>query len=575
MKNLRKLNFDNVLPKTIKQNIFNTKKIRIKNHNEILRTGNTQGIIESGKNIVFFFFLLNNLIFLIIIFNLVNNLDIKQVINNKEIQVVNKPLRGKILDRNEEIISASILMQDLYIDPKRIIDEKLTRKRLQLIFPKKNKVFFEKVFEKNEYKLVKKYLSKDDEYEIKKIGEPGLIFQNSIKRVYPQNHLFSQVTGFMSRHGEPQSKLERNLNKTLSNGNDVKLTLDMRVQNIVYEQIKIGMKKYNSKAAASVLLDVDNGEIISMISLPDFNPNHPSLIRPFTENNLITTSRFEMGSTLKIFNAAMAYENNSVDENELFDVSNNYQLTKKHIIKDDFPSKSPINFDTIFTKSSNIGSIQILEKVGIDKQKNFLENLGLKKNVRIKGLFTIQNSYPKNWNNEISKSISFGYGISLTPISLTKLFSSLVNGGFEVHPTLILRANKIKRKRVIDERTSKKINELLNKIVLEGTGKKAKVNSLSVGGKTGTAKKIFDGNYDDQKLVTSFIGTFPIEKPKYLLFVIFDEPKKENKKNDYYGGNTAAPVFSNIVSQIAPILQIKPKREKNIEDVVFKQTVDN
>ena len=277
-----------------------------------------------------------------------------------------------------------------------------------------------------------------------------------------------------------------------------------------------------------------------------------------------------MGSTLKIFNAAMAYENNSVDENELFDVSNDYQITKKHIIKDDFPSKKPLNFDSIFTKSSNIGSIKVLEKIGIEKQKIFLEKLGLGKFIKIKGISTIQNSLPKNWNNEISKSISFGYGISITPISLAKSYSSLVNGGFEINPNLILTEDKKSFERVINEKTSKNINKLLKKIVYEGTGKKAIVNGLDVGGKTGTAKKFIGKNYNAEKLVTSFVGVFPISNPKFLLFVIFDEPKKlKNMKEDFYGGNTAAPVFSKIVTEIAPILKIKSNKNAKSQNFVL------
>lgn len=557
MNNHSKFNFDNVSPRTISVNT--TKKVRIKSHSTVLRSGNLQGVIERGKNIIFFIFLSINFIFLVIILNLLKGtVNAHNTSEKKKIEIITKKNRGQILDREGNIISASILLKDLYLDSKKIIDKKNTEERLKIIFPKKHADFFKNIFKKNEYKLIKKHLSKETEFEIKKIGEPGLIFQNSVKRVYPQNNLFSQSTGFMSRHGSPQSKLEKNLDKHLSNGENITLTLNLQVQNIIYQEIKKSMLKFNSKGAGAVLINVNDGEILSLVSLPDFDPNHPSLIKPFTENNLITTSRFEMGSTLKIFNAAMAYENNSINDKELFDVSNNYQLTKRHIIKDDFLSKEPINFETIFTKSSNIGSIQVLEKVGIEKQQIFLEKLGFKSSTNIKGLSTLENSLPDNWNKEISKSISFGYGISMTPINLVKSFSVLVNGGYEIYPNIILEEKKRKEiNRILDLKTSIKINKLLEKIVIEGTGKNAKVNGLNVGGKTGTAKKSHNGDYSKDKIVTSFIGAFPISKPEYLLFIIYDEPKDLKKINKFYGGNTAAPIFSNIVKKIAPILKIK------------------
>ena len=309
-----------------------------------------------------------------------------------------------------------------------------------------------------------------------------------------------------------------------------------------------------------MLIDVTNGEIISMVSKPDYNPNHPITIKPFSENNLITEARFEMGSILKIYNAAMAFENNSIKDGSLYDVSKDYELTKTYKVKDSTKFLEPINFEKIFTHSSNIGSIKVFETLGREKQKLFLENIGLSEHTKVKGLSTIDNNLPDDdqWNEVISRSISYGYGLSITPLSLVTTFSSLVNGGYKIKPKIIDYHISKKRERIVSKQTSLKINDLLRKVVENGTGTQANVKSLAIGGKTGTAKKSNKmGGYYENKVITSFLGVFPINKPKYLLLVLFDEPKKGLNGFTPYGSNTAAPIFSKIVNQISPILNVE------------------
>ena len=567
MADKKKLFYENIIPKKVFSN--KKKKITLTDASGLILSNRNQLLLEKGKNKFFIFFLSILTFFFIIIFNLYflsfNN-------SSKNFDNSNKSLnykRGKIIDRNDKIISATISTLDLYIDPIKIINSEDTVKILKKIFPKKSHEFFINLFRKKKYRLISTHLTKDQEYEIKKIGEPGLIFHKSEKRVYPHNNLFSQITGFMSRHQKPQSKLEKNYDYLLSEGNDLKLTVDSRIQNIVYQEIRQGMEKYNSKSSLGLLMDVTNGEIFSMVSLPDFNPNHPSKIRAYTENNLVTNARFEMGSTLKMFNAAMAIENNSVDKNDLFDVSKDYKLTNTYLVKDHKKLEKPINFNEVFIESSNIGSIKVLEKTGVEKQKDFFYSLGFNEKVILKGLSSIENNLPNHseWNDVRSKSISYGYGISITPLSLVKIFSSLVNGGYIVKPSITFNERPYKE-RVLKKETSDKINNLLYQIVDLGTGKRAKIEGLKIGGKTGTARKSKDKEgYYDNKIITSFIGVLPVEKPKYILFILFDDPKNENNLFEYYGGNTAAPIFSKIVEKISPIL-IQKKNKESLGKIV-------
>ena len=343
---------------------------------------------------------------------------------------------------------------------------------------------------------------------------------------------------------------------------NLKLTVDLRIQNIVREELYKSLNEYKAKAALAVVMNVKNGEIFSMVSLPDFNPNYPKSILPKTENNLNAEARYEMGSTLKIFNAAMVYESESEIQFNEFEISDGYQITNEKHILDDHINEKILNFDDVFVKSSNIGSVKILESFGPNKQKQFFKKVGITENLNVTGLNVVSNKLPINWDSH-SKFISYGYGLSLSPISLITAFSSLVNGGYKIQPSLIKNRINQKEVKVLSSKTSKKINELIHKIVMDGTGKQAQVKGLLIGGKTGTSKKVENGNYSEKKKITSFIGIFPANSPEFLTFVLFDEPQKNVANNkETTGGNTAAPTFSKIVKKISPVI-IKNKYSRN------------
>tara|TARA_B100000287_G_C20673686_1_gene794416 strand:+ start:3392 stop:5062 length:1671 start_codon:yes stop_codon:yes gene_type:complete len=460
--------------------------------------------------------------------------------------------RGKIFDRNGELIATNIDTKDFYLDTRKILDKEKLKEKLKEIFPNKKKFFFDEILEKRQYIKVKSYLTVNEENKLKRLGDPSIMLHSSIKRIYLQHNLFSHLTGFKSL--DLKSKIEKNLDSQLKEGKNINLTLDLRIQHMVHEELLKSLRLYNANSAVSIIMNVNNGEIISLVSLPDFNPNHPEDIKAFTENNLAFEARYEMGSTLKIFNAALVYENNLPLENTEFEIEEGYQITSAKLIKDDHIKKSKISFDEIFTQSSNVGSIKILEKVGIKKQKNLFKKLNIDNQISLNGLNVVKNKLPKYWDSVASKSISYGYGLSISPISLVSAYSSLVNGGYKISPKINLETNYHKE-RVLKESTSKKINFLLSEVVKKGTGKKAKVEGIDVGGKTGTSKKLENGTYSEKKVITSFIGAFPINKPKYLALVLFDEPTRNTKESlENFGSNTAAPTFSRIITKISPIL---------------------
>ncbi len=547
MNEKNKIFFDNIAPKYL--DTAKARKIFIHDENHIISNERIKKIIKASKVKLFFIIFTVLAItffasFKAFMYTIVDFPNSRVVKNQKE-------NRGLIFDRNENIISASIPAKDLYLDPRKFLTPQKSKSKLQKIFPKKD---FSKLETINNYRLIKKYISKFEEIEIRKIGEPGFVIEQTSRRVYPQNNLFSHITGFLSKHGEAQSKLEKSFDNYLSEGNNLKLTLDLKVQNIVHEEMTRGMRKFRSNSAASIIMNVNNGEILSLVSLPDYNPNHPGLIRPFTENNLITSARYEMGSTLKTFTVATAI-NAKVDINKtFFDITKPYYISKNQI-KDVIKFNKPQNISNIFINSSNIGSIKVFDLIGLENQKKFFDSVGLNEMTTVDGLKSINNKFPNIWDNNSGRSLSFGYGASLTPISFVRSFSALVNGGYKIKPSII-KGEMTQKEKILDIVISKEINNLLFNVVESGTGQQAKVNKLRIGGKTGTARKIKNGIYS-QDVITSFVGVFPAEKPKFLVFVLFDEPKSENNSYNFYGGNTAAPVFSKIVSRIYPILKLE------------------
>lgn len=544
------INFDNVKPS---KKTFASKKINFRDKNDLIENAIKEKNVYFSKKSNLFFFLLTISFICFISFNLIK---ISATSKNNHIYNERKiiKVRGKIVDKKNEIIATSLETKDLYVNLKKSLDKTHLKENLMNIFDKKEALFFEKVFKKK-YSLIQKDVSLSDLNKLKMLGDPSIQLHKSSKRVYPQHNIFSHIAGIKT--SEIKSKLERHLDHSLSEGENIKLTVDLRVQNIVREELFIALKKYEALSALAIVMNVNNGEILSMVSLPDFDPNYPQSIQPNTESNLATEARYEMGSTLKIFNAAIAYETKPEILEQKFDISNGYQITKEKKITDKYIKNKNLSFDEVFIKSSNVGSVKILESIGNNSQKNFFDLVGLTSNLTIEGLNIVSNKLPNNWSAH-SKFISYGYGISISPISLITAFSSLVNGGYKINPVLVKPSNydkQNKSEKILSPKTSKRINELIKKIVNEGTGKLAFVEGISVGGKTGTSKKVEMGNYSEDKVVTSFVGVFPVNKPEYLTFVLFDEPKTNiNNTQENTGGNTAAPIFSKIVKKISPII---------------------
>ncbi len=497
-------------------------------------------------------------------------------VKNISTVVSTKPERGNILDRNGKTLATNIHAYTMIALPKEVIDIELTAKELSQFLGKSNyNLIINKLSKKNKIEtVVKRRVSSKEAQRINLLGLPGIKFRKESFRFYPSSTLASHLVGHVDTEFLGLAGIEKSSNKLLTDGLNISSSIDIRVQHATREELKKGLIKYNAEKAVGIVADVNNGEILSMVNLPDFNPNIK--INPLLDSyrNSSTVSVYEMGSTYKIFTIAAAIEYNTASIDTLFDARKPIVL-KRHIIKDFHPTNSFLTTREVFIKSSNIGSTRIAWELGAKKQKEFLFNIGL---LSLPNIGIDERSAPikpKKWGESEVATVSYGYGLSVSPVQMVAATSSIVNGGLKVPLTIYARKNNYKNievARVISPETSKIINALLKENVNIGTGKKAKVSGYQVGGKTATAKKISKkGGYYKSKNVSSFISVFPINNPKYIVLVLFDEPKNGKSNNKATGGLTAAPVAGRIIKRIAPILGV----ERDISDenklVKFKQ----
>ena len=391
---------------------------------------------------------------------------------------------------------------------------------------------------------IKRNLSLAQRYQIYALGIQGLGFEDVEKRVYPQKNLFSHILGKTNIDNIGISGLEKQLDGRLTSSDvPLQLTIDSGVQDTIREKLAAAVKKYNAAGASAILMDVNNGEIIAMISLPDFDPNLSGNPDERSQFNFTTKGLYEPGSVFKIFNAALGLESGKIKLSDRFDATKPLKL-KYNTIKDYRGENRWLDLQEILIYSSNIGSAQIALKVGQDEQKKFLRKMGL---------FDPLSSF----------EVTDGYGVSVTPLHIIAAFAAIVNGGIYHAPTL-LKNHHDEGHRVISAKTSAAMRKLLRGVVTKGSGRRANVPGYEVAGKTGTANKLVNGHYVDKKVMTSFVATFPVSNPRYALFLMMDEPKASKETFGFAtsGWNTV-PTAGEIISAVAPQLNVKANYDLN------------
>lgn len=472
--------------------------------------------------------------------------------------------RNEIVDRNGELLAVDLSIVSLYANPKLITDPNNTAAKLVEIFPnlKKDELIASFKSDKN-FIWIERNITPKQQHRVNNLGVPGLEFEKGSKRVYTQGSLFSHILGYVDTDGHGIAGIEKQYDSYLLNpkNDKLKLSLDLRVQNIVHEEITKSIDEFQAKGGVGIVMDATNGEIISLVSLPDFDPHHPNKAQPDNLFNQATLGVYEIGSIMKGLTIAMALETKAVSLNDVYYVKEPLKAAR-FTIHDYKPKFSYLSIPQIFMYSSNIGTAMISLEVGGKTQRKFLKNWGLFDPLKIELPEKGQPMYPseKNWSEISTMTISFGHGIAITHLHFLRAAVSLVNGGYIVEPTLMIKKEQENEMltRVLSPETSKTMQKLMRLTVEHGSGKKANATGYLVGGKTGTAEKSKRGGYSKTEKYSLFFAAFPVNNPRYVTLMILDDPKP-NAKTPYTGGGwTAAPLSGNVISRIAPLLNVKP-----------------
>jgi len=362
--------------------------------------------------------------------------------------------------------------------------------------------------------------------------------------------------------GKGISGIEKKLNNKLSSSKDIYLSIDSGIQNILKQLLLEQIIKFQANVGAGIIMNANNGKIKAIVSLPDYDNNQNNTLSPKQTFNNATKGLYELGSTIKIFTAAMAIESGKLKDDELFDVSSPIPISRYQKIRDIKKISFPINLPEIIVHSSNIGTAKIASSLGHTVQDKYFNLLGFNEKVNIEIIETSLPSINKQVHISSLMSKSFGYGIQISPLHLAKATSIVLNGGRTVTPSLLkTKINHNQNKQVFSTETSKKLRSILYLVVNDryGTGKLAKSYFYPIGGKTGTAKKLIDGRYSETENIVAFTGGFPINKPKYVFTIVIDGPKPQKfSANRNTAGWVVAPIVGKLVNRIAPILKIEP-----------------
>ncbi|MAV56433.1 MAG: cell division protein FtsI [Candidatus Pelagibacter sp.] len=486
-----------------------------------------------------------------------------------------KLIRSDIVDRNGIIIAKNIRVYNAAVKPNLIKDKKKFILKIKLLYPEINTLNIKNKIDKNKYFYLKKNISEDEKLKLWSLGEKGILFEKTQTRIYPHKNLFSHVLGQIDDDNIGISGLERSFDKQLRlNKKPLVISLDTNIQYLIREELVKFQKVFNNIGSASILMNIDNGEILSMVSLPDFDINKRKTIDDVNYINRATKGVYELGSVFKTFTLAGALNEGVVETNTLFkNLPKKISCAGRPIGEYDEKIPSDLTAEQILIRSGNIGSVRIAQKIGGEKMKNFLQNIGVLNKIEF-DIDEVGVPISFRWGKCKLATASFGHGITTTLLQLAKGYSIISNGGFNLKPTLIKNGHKVEKKvRVLNEEVSKKINPILRKIVStkEGTANFANIKGYEVGGKTGTAQKSFNGIYSKNKINT-FVAVFPISKPKYILLVLLDEPKpskdyiyhyKDGSGWKYKGtpyntaGWTSVEIAGKIIEKIGPILAIK------------------
>jgi len=520
---------------------------------------------------IFFVFLTISIIFSVQLFHLGS----LKITNEIKTLITKKNYRADIIDRNGNYLVKTVSSIDIGISPTEVIDKKKLLINLKWIFPNKDYKNIEKKLNKNKFFKFEKTISPKNYERIMLLGDKSIRSEEKLTRIYPQKNLLSHIIGQIDDDNNGISGLEKSFDEKLKQIKEpLRLTIDVDIQFLIREELLRFQKIFEARGSAAILMNVNNGEILSMVSLPDFNLNKRETIKDVNYINRITKGTYELGSVFKTFTVASGINEGIIEPHtELLGSKKSISCGKNHKIEEyDNKMPSDLTVEQILIKSGNVGSVRIARKVGIEKHKSFLKTIGILDKIDF-DIEEVGRPMPIDWYEGCKiETIAFGHGITTTILQLAKGYSIITNGGYEIKPTLIKKNLKnIKRKKVLKNDVSKKMNTMLRKVVSEGTAKLVNVEGYQVGGKTGTAEQVSNSIYSNTKINT-IASIFPTENPKYVLVVML-ESTKNNKEYIYEyrdgsgfklkgsprntAGWTSVEAAGKIIDKIGPILATK------------------
>ena len=487
------------------------------------------------------------------------------------------PSHADIVDRNGNVLAATLDSPSLYANPKQIVDAADAARKLVRVFPDlRAPEVYAKLSSGKSFVWIRRHLTPVEQYDVNQLGIPGLEFEHEERRVYPDGSLTSHVVGYTGIDNAGFAGVERALSDVLKGRREpLQLSLDLRLQYILHEELQRVIDDFTAKGGAGLIMDVNTGEVLAMASLPDFDPNRP--VAPDPEHpqtpladrmfNRITLGDYELGSIFKIFTVAMALEAGTSTISSTYDASHPIRIGR-FTISDYHGKHRVLSVPEILMYSSNIGAARMALVAGAQRQREFLYRLGLLKKPKIEVFEVATPHYPAKWRDVNVMTIAFGHGISVPPINFATAAAALVNGGILRQATLVKQpaGDTPRGQQVISPKTSEQMRRLMRLVVEHGTGTMAAAPGYVVGGKTGTADKISGKHYAERKLLSSFVGVFPINDPKYLILTMIDEPRPNKQSHGYAtAGWTVAPTTSRIIQRIAPLLGVQPVDESSPE----------
>lgn len=475
--------------------------------------------------------------------------------------------RADIVDRNGVLLATNLSTASLFANPRKVIDPDETARQLAKVLPDLHEAeVARKLKTGRAFVWLQRNLTPRQQWDVISLGLPGVDFQSAQTRVYPNGPLASHILGYVDIDNRGLAGVEETFDPTLrGNAAPLRLTVDARLQHILRNELLRAKTEFSAIGATGIILDTRSGEVLAMTSLPDFDPNDGRNARDEQHFNRATLGVYELGSTFKIFTAAMALDYGIVTMRGGYDATEPIRIAR-YTIRDYHAKRRWLSVPEIFMYSSNIGAAKMAEDVGGEAQREFFRHLGLLRPASIELPEVGAPMVPSPWRPINTLTIGFGHGLAVSPLQLASGVAAMVNGGMVRKPTLIRNSDHepTAGKRIISARTSREIRRLMRLVVDEGTGRKASAVGYVVGGKTGTADKPRGGGYSHRALISSFVGAFPMTDPRYVVLATLDEPSGTKRTMGYAtAGWVAAPVVRRVIERAAPLLGVEPVDEES------------